>query len=87
LGARVSDIVNLLSKEFIKLVLAAKVIAWPIAYITMNRWLQNFAYRIEIWWGIFALAGGVALLIALLTVSIQALRAALTNPVKSLRYE
>jgi putative ABC transport system permease protein len=87
LGASVSGIAALLSKEFLKLVLLANLIAWPVAWVAMNQWLQNFAYRIEIGWWVFALASGVALLIALLTVSTQAIKAALANPVKSLRYE
>jgi putative ABC transport system permease protein len=77
----------LLSKDFIKLVLVANLIAWPVAWYAMNRWLQDFAYRINISWWVFALAGGLALLIALLTVSAQAIKAALANPVEALRYE
>jgi putative ABC transport system permease protein len=87
LGASVAGIVGLISSEFAKLVLIANLFAWPIAYYAMNQWLQDFAYRIEIGWWIFALAGGLALLIALLTVSAQALKAALANPVEVLRYE
>ncbi len=87
LGASAFGLVGLLSSEFVKLVLLANLIAWPIAYYTLDLWLQNFAYRIEIEWWLFALAGGLALLIALLTVSTQAIRAALANPVESLRYE
>jgi putative ABC transport system permease protein len=87
LGASVSGIVALLSREFVKLVLVANLIAWPVAYYVMNKWLQDFAYRIDIGWWIFALAGGLALLIALLTVSTQAVKAALANPVEALRYE
>ena len=87
LGASVAGIVNLLSSDFTKLVIAANFIAWPVTYYAMNKWLQNFAYRIEISWWMFALAGGLALLIALLTVSTQAIRAALANPVEALRYE
>ncbi|MGH7598155.1 MAG: FtsX-like permease family protein [bacterium] len=87
LGASVAGIAGLLSSEFAKLVLVANIVAWPIAYYAMNRWLQDFAYRIEIGWWTFALAGGAALLIALLTVSAQAIRAALANPVEALRYE
>jgi len=87
LGASVVSIAGLLSKDFVKLVLAANLVAWPIAYFAMNKWLQNFAYRIEIGWGVFALAGGAAMLIAVLTVSAQAIKAALANPVESLRYE
>ncbi len=87
LGASVSGIVALLSKEFVKLILLANLIAWPIAYFTMNKWLQDFAYRIDIGWWVFALAGGMALLIALITVSTLAIKAALANPVEALRYE
>jgi putative ABC transport system permease protein len=87
LGASVSGIVGLLSKEFMKLILIANVFAWPIAYFAMNRWLEDFAYRVEIGWWVFALSGGLALVIALLTMSFQAVRAAQANPVESLRYE
>ncbi|MCZ6821307.1 MAG: ABC transporter permease [Calditrichaeota bacterium] len=87
LGATAGGVVALLSKEFVTLALLANVIAWPIAWFAMNRWLQDFAYRIEISWWVFALAGGLALVITLLTVSTQAIRAALANPVESLRYE
>ncbi len=82
-----AGLVRLLSEEFVKLVLLANLIAWPIAWFAMNTWLKNFAYRIEISWWVFALAGGLALVIALLTVSTQAIRAAVANPVESLRYE
>ena len=67
--------------------LIANLIAWPLAYFAMAKWLGNFAYRIDIAWWMFALAGGLALLIALLTVSTQAIKAALANPVEALRYE
>lgn len=87
LGASVSNIVTLLSKDFILLVLIAFVIAMPIAWYAMNQWLTDFAYRIEIGAGIFVLAGLAALTIALLTVSWQSVRAALANPVESLRSE
>lgn len=87
LGASVSGVVMLLSKDFVKLVLIANVIAWPLAWYAMNKWLQDFAYRIELGWWVFALAGGLALVIALLTVSTQAIKAALANPVEALRYE
>ncbi len=87
LGASVYSIVRLLIKNFVVLVLAANIIAVPIAYYLMNKWLQDFAYRIEIGWWIFAISGGIALLIALLTVSFQAIKAATANPVESLRYE
>jgi len=87
LGASVAGIVNLLSMEFVKLVAIATVLAAPVAWFAMNRWLENFAYRIEIGWQVFALAGGLALLIALLTVIFQAIKTALANPVEALRYE
>ncbi|MCK5329051.1 MAG: FtsX-like permease family protein, partial [Candidatus Latescibacteria bacterium] len=87
LGASVSGIVLLLSKEFTKLVLVSNLIAWPVAYWAMNRWLQDFAYRIPIGVETFVLAGVLALIIALLTVSFQAVKAATANPVQALRYE
>jgi putative ABC transport system permease protein len=83
----VGQVVSLLNKEFVILVLIANIIAWPIALYAMNKWLQNFAYRISIEWWIFLLAGTLALVIALLTVSYQAVRAATANPVEALRYE
>ena len=87
LGASVSNVSVLLSKEFIKLVLIAMVIASPVAYYFMHKWLEDFAYRVPISWWIFVVAGLAALLIALITVSFQAIRAAVANPVKSLRTE
>ncbi|WP_026997700.1 ABC transporter permease [Flectobacillus major] len=87
LGASVSQIVTLLSKEFLKLVMIACGFAFPIGYWLMNKWLQDFAYRIEISAWIFVLAGILALFIALLTISYQAIKAALANPVTSLRTE
>jgi putative ABC transport system permease protein len=87
LGASIAGIVRMLSKEFLILVVVANVIAWPIAYYGMNRWLENFAYRDEIGWGVFAMAGLSALLIALMAVSYQSIRAARANPVKSIKYE
>ncbi|HEX9653146.1 MAG TPA: FtsX-like permease family protein, partial [bacterium] len=87
LGASVPDVVALLSKDFSKWIILANLIAWPVAYLVMTRWLQNFAYRTHIDWWMFAMAGGIALVIALLTVSTQAVKAALANPVDSLRYE
>jgi putative ABC transport system permease protein len=86
-GASVLEIVMLLSKDFTKWVVLANLIAWPVAYYFMNKWLQDFAYRINISWWIFVLSGGIALLIALLTVGYQAIKAATANPVESLRYE
>lgn len=87
LGASVGSVVTLLSRDFLKLVLIALVLASPVAWWGMNQWLKDFAYKITIDWWIFALAGLVAVGIALLTVSFQSIRAALTNPVKSLRSE
>ncbi|MGH7456570.1 MAG: ABC transporter permease, partial [bacterium] len=87
LGASVAGVVSLLASDFLKLVALANLIAWPIAWYAMNQWLQNFAYRIDIGWWMFALAGGLALLIAFITVSTQAIKAALANPVEALRYE
>ena len=87
LGASSTNIVLLLSKDFIGLVLIAFVIASPVAYFIMHQWLEDFAYRINIEWWVFAMAGLLAVLIALSTISIQALRAARANPVKSLRTE
>ncbi len=87
LGASIGGVVLLLSKDFAKLVLIGMAAAIPIAWYAMNVWLQNFAYRIGIGWWVFALAGGMALVIALLTVSTQAIKASLANPVESLRYE
>ncbi len=87
LGATVADILLLLSREFLLLLAAAMLIAWPVAWWVMQRWLQNFAYRIELDWLTFFLAGLIALLAAVLTIGYQALRAATTDPVKALRYE
>jgi putative ABC transport system permease protein len=87
LGASVTSIVTLLSKDFIKLVAIAVIIASPIAWLVMHKWLQSFAYRINISWVVFLITTIVALLIALITISFQAIRAAIANPVKSLRTE
>jgi putative ABC transport system permease protein len=87
LGASVAGIVLLLTREFTKWVLLANLIAWPIAWYAMSRWLEGFAFRVELGWEIFALAGAGALGIAWLTVSWQAVRAALSNPIEALRYE
>jgi putative ABC transport system permease protein len=87
LGASVPQVTRMLSKEFIKLVFIACIIAFPLSYWSMNKWLQSFAYRINISWWMFVLAGVSALLIALLTVSFQAIKAAVANPVDSLRSE
>lgn len=87
LGATVANITTLLSKEFIILVGIAIIIASPIAWWTMNKWLQNFAYRIQIRWWMFVFAGFIGIALALITVSFQAIKAAIANPVKSLRTE
>ncbi|WP_028298183.1 FtsX-like permease family protein [Olivibacter sitiensis] len=87
LGATVSSIVRLLSKDFVKLVLLAIVIASPVAWWAMNKWLEDFAYKIEIQWWMFALAGLVAVVVAVFTVATQAIKAAMANPVESLRDE
>ncbi len=87
LGASVPGIVLLLTRDFARLVLLACILACPVAYLVMDRWLQDFAYRIEISWPIFLIAGLAALGIALLTVSYQSIKAALADPVESLRYE
>lgn len=87
LGASVSNIILLLSKEFTKWVIAANIIAWPLAYLGMRRWLQNFAYRTAIGFEPFLLSAVLAFCIALITVSYQSIKSALADPVKSLRYE
>ncbi len=87
LGAGEPNIIHLLSKEFTKWVLLANVIAWPLAYLLMANWLNNFAYRIEIPWYLFVLAGLIALFVALATVIYQAVKAARANPVEALKYE
>ncbi len=87
LGANIGGIVTMISKDFVKLVLVAFVIAFPVAWWAMNKWLQSFAYRINISWWVFALAGALTIMIALITVSFQAIKAAIANPVKSLRTE
>jgi len=87
LGASVSRIFVLLSREFVRWVLLANLIAWPIAYFVMNKWLENFSYRIQIGVVAFLISGGIALLIAYLTVSYQSIKSARANPANSLRYE
>jgi putative ABC transport system permease protein len=86
-GAKVSEILMLLNKDFMIYFAIAFIIACPIAYYTMDSWLENFAYRTELSWWLFAVAGCIAMVIALLTVSGQTFRAARRNPVESLRYE
>jgi putative ABC transport system permease protein len=87
LGSSISNIVALLSKEFVKLVLIANAVAWPMAYFALNQFLQIYAYRISISWLTFVWVGSSTFIIALLTVSTQAIKAALANPVEALRYE
>jgi putative ABC transport system permease protein len=87
LGAQISNITWMVSKEFLHLVVVANIIAWPIAYYFMNKWLHNFAYRVNIGLEIFFASGMIALVIALLTVSYRSIKAATANPVDSLRYE
>jgi putative ABC transport system permease protein len=78
---------SLLSKDFLKLVVIAIFIAIPVTWLAINKWLENFAYRVDVSWWIFGIAATTALLIAFITVSIQAMKAAIVNPVKSLRAE
>ena len=87
LGASVPWIVGMLCKEFAKWAILANVLAWPVAYLVMHKWLQNFAYRIDIGIGIFVLAAALALVIALITVSCQSIKAATSHPADTLRYE
>jgi putative ABC transport system permease protein len=87
LGASVTNIVSMLSKDFLKLVIISALLAFPIAWWAMNNWLQDFAYHITISWWMFFVAGFLAVMIALFTISFQAIKAAITNPVKSLRTE
>jgi putative ABC transport system permease protein len=77
----------LLSRDFLQWVIAANILAWPIAYFIMRRWLQDFVFRTEITWEIFLLSAGAALVISFFTISFQSLKAARSNPVHSLRYE
>jgi len=86
-GSSVPGIVMLLQKEYVKWIIAGMIIAFPIAWYVMNNWLQDFVYRISIGWWVFALVGAAVVVLALITVSYQAIKAALANPVKSLRYE
>jgi ABC-type antimicrobial peptide transport system permease subunit len=87
LGATAGNIVYLFSKEFIILIAIAFAIATPIAWYFMNQWLEDYAYRINIGWWVFLIAGVAAILIAMITISFQAIKAAVANPVKSLRSE
>ncbi|HEY2649590.1 MAG TPA: FtsX-like permease family protein, partial [Puia sp.] len=87
LGAKVNTIVTLLSKDFLKLVLIASLIAFPVAWYAMSHWLEDFAYRTSIQWWVFILSGVLALIVALGTISYHAIKAAVANPVRSLRSE
>ena len=87
LGASGSSLMGLLTKELLSIVIIANLIAWPVAYFAMRRWLQDFAYHVEIGWWVFALAGSVALAIALLTISFQTIKAVRANPAEALKYE
>ncbi len=87
LGASTRNLAGLLSNEFVRLVILANVFAWPLAYIAMSRWLDNFAYRIDLGWTTFILAGALAMAIAMATVGYQAVRTATANPIESLRTE
>ena len=87
LGASITNVVTLLSKDFMKLIILSMVIAFPIAWYVMDRWLGTFAYNIAIEWWMFALTGLLAIIVAILSVSFQSVKAALVNPVKSLRSE
>jgi putative ABC transport system permease protein len=85
LGATITNITAMLSKDFLKLVLIAIIIASPIAWWAMSKWLQDFVYRIDIKWWVFVLSAIIAILIALVTISFQSIKAAIANPVKSLK--
>jgi putative ABC transport system permease protein len=87
LGATMADLVKLLTTDFVRLVVLACFIAFPIAWYTSNKWLEDFTYRIDIQWWMFIVAGLVAIAIALLTIGFQSIKAALSNPVDSLRSE
>jgi putative ABC transport system permease protein len=87
LGASTPGIVNMLSIDFMKLVSISFLIATPVAWYFMHKWLQDFAYRIDIHWWVFAISGILAMVIAITTISFQAIKAAIANPVKSLRSE
>ena len=87
MGASIQQLLILLSKDFLRLVMIAFLVAIPITWLIMNKWLEDFAYRINISWWVFALAGLLTFAIALITVSFQAIKAAMANPTKSLRSE
>jgi putative ABC transport system permease protein len=87
LGASVRSIISLLNREFVMLLITANILAWPAAYFSMENWLEDFAYRVEIGWWVFALSAAIVLTIAFVTVSFHAIKTAVANPVESLRYE
>jgi ABC-type antimicrobial peptide transport system permease subunit len=87
LGSSIANILMLISKEFIKWVIIAGVVACPVAWYSMNQWLQGFAHQVEIGYWVFFLAAGIAMLISLITISTQSIKAATANPVEALRYE
>ena len=87
MGASVTNILKMFVIDYVKLILISTIIAYPLAWYTMNKWLHNFAYRINITWWIFILAGGIAITIALITISFQAIKAATANPVEALKHE
>jgi putative ABC transport system permease protein len=87
LGASISNIVFILSKDFLRLIIFANLIAFPVAWFIMHSWLQDFAYRVHLSWWIFALAGILAFIIAAVTISLQTIKASVANPVNSLRNE
>jgi len=87
LGASTGSVIVLLSKEFIKWIFLANVVAWPLAWFMMNKWLQNFAYRVNIGWIVFVLAASVTMFIGIFTFIFQTVKTACTDPVDSLRYE
>jgi putative ABC transport system permease protein len=87
LGASLSSVILLLIKDFIKWVLVANIIAWPISWFITNKWLQNYAYRINITPGTFIIPGGIAIFVAIATVFLQTYKAANANPVESIKYE
>ena len=87
LGSSVAGIVMMLSKEFVKWIVIANLVAWPIAYYLIDAWLMDFAYKIDIGIWVFLISGLIALVIAIITVAFQTIKAAIANPIESLRYE
>jgi putative ABC transport system permease protein len=83
LGASITNIFKIVSSEFMKLVILSNIIAWPVAYYLMNKWLQGFAYRIDIGLWVFIVSGMIALVISIVTVGFQSVKAAIENPIKS----